>query len=104
MNLSPNGSLSISHNVTNPKLDPIYVNDATVTVTIKDSKGADTIDESWPVILPYISGSNGDYEKSFDPFTNLIVGNIYTVIINVTGIDGLIDYCEHECRALRKIC
>ena len=104
MNLSPNGSLSISHNVTNPKLNPIYVNDAIVTVTIKGSNGVEIVDESWPVTLPYVVGSNGDYSKSFDPFTSLTIGNIYTVIINVTGIDGLIDYCEHECRALRKIC
>lgn len=104
MKLSPNGSLLITHTVTNPKAVPIFVNDATVTVTIKDDKGVNTTDETWPIVLPYIATSDGEYGKSFNPFTSLTIGKIYTVIINVTGIDGLIDYCEHECRAVIKAC
>ena len=104
MSLSPDNSASISHTVTNPLASPIFVNDATVTVTIKDSSGAVLSGESWPATLPYVTGSDGVYTKSFDPFDSLIVGEIYSVIINAVGLDGLESECVTKIKATERIC
>jgi len=102
--LSPGNSTVIQHTVTNPLANPIYVNDATVTVTITDSNGVDLIGESWPVTLPYVTASNGVYRKIFDPFANLVVGNVYHVIIKVVGTDQLESECLLKCRATERTC
>ena len=97
-------STSVTHTVTNPLQDPIYVNDATVTITILDSTGAEIPDEFWPVQLPYVSGSNGVYQKTFEPFNSLVAGQVYTVIINTIGSDGLIGECKSYEKATNKSC
>jgi hypothetical protein len=38
-----------------------WINDATVTLTVKDAVGAEITGESWPQAMNYVSGSNGDY-------------------------------------------
>lgn len=100
MPLNINSSTNISYTVTNAVTGA--VNDATVTVTITDSKGVPSADENWPVQLPFIA--NGEYGLIFDPFTSLNQGQQYTVKINVTGADGLIDYCECKAMAIVKNC
>ena len=104
MPLSPASSVSVSHTVTNPLTDPVYVNDASVTVTILDSNGDELAGEAWPVALPYVSGSNGNYSKTFEPFENLVIGEIYDVIISVEGVDGLKSKCTSTERAIKRIC
>ena len=104
MPLSPDNSTVIQHTVTNPLASPIFVNDATVTVTIFDKDGVELTGESWPVELPYVIASDGIYRKTFDPFDNLIVGQIYKVVINVLGSDGLESECKSSLRATDKIC
>lgn len=104
MSISNGNSTTISYTVTNPLQDPIYVNDATVTVTIQDSNGVDLPDETWPFVLPYVSGSDGIYRHTFDPFTSLVVGELYTVIINVDGADGLQSECKYRTRAVERQC
>lgn len=102
--LSLGVSTLIKHQVTNPELNPIFVNDATVTVTILDKKGVEIPDESWPVILPFVSGSDGIYSKTFEPFNSLVEKEIYTVRINVLGSDTLQDECETLIRATKRSC
>lgn len=104
MPLSPGVSTLIEHQVTNPNIDPIYVNDAIVTVTIIDSAGDELSGENWPIILPYIASSNGLYSKSFSPFQSLINNELYTVIIEVIGSDGLENTCEKKIRATNRKC
>jgi len=103
MPLSPDNSSVIEHQVTNPLAVPIFVNDAAVTVTILDNTSTEIPDEAWPVTLPFVSGSDGIYRKSFDPF-NLVVGEIYTVIINVVGTDALESKCITKIKATERIC
>ena len=45
--------------------NPGYVNTALVTVRVQDMLGVDvpTTLTTWPLTLPYIAGSNGDYEE-----------------------------------------
>lgn len=104
MPLSPDNSTVIQHTVTNPLLDPIFVNDATVTVTIFDSAGVELAGESWPVALPFVATSDGVYRKTFSPFVNLVLGEIYKIVINVVGTDSLESECISKIRATKRIC
>ena len=102
MSLNIGSSTIISYVVTNAISGP--VNDATVTVTIKDNKGVDIPDEVWPFTLPYVAASSGEYSQTFDPFSSLQAGQQYTVIVDVTGIDGLVDQCITKSMATVKSC
>tara|TARA_R100000951_G_C2645206_1_gene182325 strand:- start:1308 stop:1628 length:321 start_codon:yes stop_codon:yes gene_type:complete len=102
MSLNVGASTRIEYVVTNAVSGP--VNDATVTVTILDNKGVEIPDETWPFNLPYVAASDGVYSNTFDPFTSLIAGQQYTVIIDVVGTDGLIDQCKVKSMATVKNC
>lgn len=104
MPLSLGNSTLIKHKVSNPELVPSHVNDATVTVTILDKAGVEIPDEVWPVALPYVSGSDGVYSKTFEPFDSLVEKEIYTVRINVIGADTLEYECETSTRATKRSC
>ena len=104
MSLNVGASTVITYVVTNPLAVPIFVNDATVTVTIKDNQGVEIPDETWPFNLPYVIASDGEYSFTFDPFTSLNAGQQYTVIIDVVGIGGLIDHCTIKSMATIKNC
>ena len=102
MSLNVGASTIITYVVTNAVSGP--VNDATVTVTILDNKGVEIPDEVWPFTLPYVALSAGEYSHTFDPFTSLQAGQQYKVIIDVIGIDGLIDQCTTKSMATVKNC
>lgn len=102
MALNVGASTTIEYIVTNAITGP--VNDAAVTVTIKDNQGVEIPDETWPFTLPYVAASDGEYSFTFDPFTSLNAGQQYTVIIDVLGIDGLIDQCVTKVMATVKNC
>jgi len=38
-----------------------YINDATVTVTIRDLTGTEMDGQQWPATMPYVDGSRGIY-------------------------------------------
>jgi len=54
----------------NADADPkVYINDATVTVTIKKD-GTPITGQTWPLNLPFVAGSNGRYH---DVVSNAVV-------------------------------
>ena len=94
-------STLIQHTVTNPVLYPSFVNDARVKVTILDSHGVMLAGEPWPVILPHAEGTGGVYRRSFAPFEYLVVGEVYSVIVQVITPDGLVSRCTSLEKAIR---
>lgn len=38
-----------------------YINDAAVSVTIKTKAGVEVSGAAWPLSMPYVAASNGDY-------------------------------------------
>ena len=102
MSLNVGSSTIISYVVTNAASGP--VNDAAVTVTIKDNQAVEIPDETWPFTLPYVPLSDGEYSYTFEPFTSLIAGQQYTIIIDVLGVDGLVDQCITKEMATIKNC
>ncbi len=46
--------------------DDTFVNDATVTLTMKDINDVNVVGISWPLAMAYVAASNGDYEGTID--------------------------------------
>ena len=44
----------------------LYVNDATVTITVVDASGAELSGETWPHTLDYVAASNGNYQANLN--------------------------------------
>ena len=42
--------------------DTVFINDATVRVTLLDENDDEIAGQSWPVTMSYVSGSDGDYK------------------------------------------
>lgn len=99
--LSPDNSIVIEHTVTNPLKDPIYENNATVTVDIKDTSGV-SIPEM-PASLFYVSGSDGVYRQTFESLT-VTPNKTYTVLINATTPDPLEFTCKQTVKAVERGC
>ncbi len=102
LNLNPDNSFIVKAKLTNPELDPTFVNDAVVEVTILDANRVEIIGESWPVALIYEPLSNGVYKKTFAPLDSIVAGSMY--IIQITSIDGggLQGFWENETKAKRR--
>jgi len=55
----------------------VYVNNATVTVTVTDRKGVNVSGQSWPLTLSYVASSNGNYEGTLEDGLVLSIGQKY---------------------------
>ncbi len=71
----------------------VFINDATVTVTVKDTDGIEIglpSGESFPKTMAYVADSDGIYRVTFDKETEWIVGTKYvaTIIATSSGLDA----------------
>lgn len=69
------------------KTDGSFVNDATATVTLKKN-GVDVSGESWPLAMPYLAASNGDYRAIIQSTVDISDGEKVEVIVDVTTPGG----------------
>lgn len=65
--------------------DGSSVNDATVQCTLYDEDGGPVAGQTWPLVMPYISASNGDYQATLEEDLQLTRGSFYTAVIVVTA-------------------
>lgn len=65
----------------------IYLNDATVTLTVKDTDGAAVAGESWPVTMDYVASSNGNYRAVISAEAEFVAKAKYTAVIDVDASD-----------------
>lgn len=63
------------------KITDAFVNDATVEVTVSKG-GANVSGETWPLSMPYVAASDGDYRAVLKSTLDIAVGD--TVIIDVS--------------------
>jgi hypothetical protein len=63
----------------------VYINDATVTATLKNSAGVNTTGQSWPLTLSFVSSSNGKYIGTLEDGLALTEGETYTAEINANA-------------------
>ncbi len=66
-----------------------FMNDATVTVRLKDSDGSDVTGQTFPVTLSYITASDGNYQMTLENTLNMLEEGIYTATISATASGGL---------------
>ncbi len=71
-----------------------FMNDATVTVRLKDSDGSDVTGQTFPVTLSYITASDGNYQMTLENTLNMLEEGIYTATISATASGGL--YAEWD--------
>jgi len=71
------------------ELTGLYVNDATVTVTLEETDGVDVAGDSWPKTLTYVGGSNGAYRATLVFGLALVAGRKYNAKITADAGAGL---------------
>lgn len=65
-----------------------FVNDATVTVTVKDEAGAEVAGQSWPETMAYVASSDGLYRGIIEDDVELTAGTTYVAHVEVdAGVD-----------------
>lgn len=78
------------------------LNDADVSVTLRDQRGQDVEDTAWPLSLLYVAGSQGLYRVTL-PYTLPLQPNArYVAVITVNGGPGLMANWELECVARQR--
>lgn len=75
-----------------------FINDATVTVTVKTRDGANVAGETWPLALQYVTGSDGDYRGTLEDGLELTPG-IYVVEARAVATDDLVAFWREEVSA-----
>lgn len=63
--------------------DGAYQNSAVVAVTLKDDAGVDIPGEAWPLAMPYVTASNGDYRAILQNTLTITDNQPVTAIVDV---------------------
>jgi hypothetical protein len=79
------------------ELTGVFLNAATVTVTLKDSVGVNVAGDSWPKTLTYEAGSNGIYRATLLYSLGLTAGSRYTATVTADAGAGLRAEWNLEC-------
>lgn len=66
-------------------IEDVFLNDATVTYTIKDKAGVEIDGATWPQEMVYVAGSNGDYQGILPSLLDMIPGKQYYAWIEAQG-------------------
>lgn len=72
-----------------------YINDATVTVTVKDSGGLELPGIAWPLTMDYVPASNGNYRTYLTHTLGLLSGKKYTAFVDADGSDSSTERFGH---------
>lgn len=65
-----------------------YLNDATVTLTLKDSTGTEVGAGPWPITMDYVAASSGNYIGYLSADLALLQGKKYTAFIDADASDS----------------
>jgi hypothetical protein len=66
------------------ELDGSFINDATVTVTIRDAAGVD-LAGAWPLAMTYVPASTGNYRALQSAALPFVAKASYVAIIDANG-------------------
>ena len=78
-----------------------FINDANVTVTVKDAAGVEVSGETWPIPMDYVVASNGNYRGVMSHTIALLPGKTYTAEISVDA-DESIAFWAYDFRAINR--
>jgi len=76
------------------EVDGSYINDANVTATVKDADGNNVSGTSWPLTMPYVASSNGNYRAFLAASLPLVAKQKYTAVIEVNGGTDAVGHFE----------
>lgn len=62
-----------------------FINDAVCTFVIKDKAGVEVAGTTWPQVMSYIAGSDGNYQGILPYNLEMTGGKMYTAIIDAQG-------------------
>jgi len=79
-------------------VDDEYVNDAVVTVTVKDECGDIVSGQTWPASMVYVTGSNGDYRLILLNTLQVKSGKKYFAEISANGSASEIGFWKYQFR------
>lgn len=94
-NIYENNSIVVRHVLTNPLQNPIYVDDATVGLTILDKNEVPLPDEAWPINMPY-QGADGVYMATIVTLPSIKAGKKYFIVVDAVSINGVIGQFKSE--------
>tara|TARA_R110000868_G_scaffold276699_1_gene536417 strand:- start:47 stop:358 length:312 start_codon:yes stop_codon:yes gene_type:complete len=75
-----------------------YLNNATVSVTVKDDCGDNVSGQTWPATMNYVSASNGDYRAILLNTVALQSGKKYFAEISATGVNSEVGFWRYSFR------
>lgn len=70
------------------EITDVNIDDATVTVTLKDSTGVDVTGETWPLAMAAL-GSGGIYRATLINTLDVTLLDQYTAVVDVTTTGGV---------------
>ena len=71
-----------------------FINNATVTVTIKDALGVNVSGGSWPLTMNYLATSNGNYRAFISETLPFVDKTKYIAYIDANGGANLVGHWE----------
>ncbi len=70
-----------------------FIDDADVTVTVKDGEDTNVEGQTWPATMDYVDGSDGDYRTVIQDDVEFVAGETYYAHIEVdAGTDRIGHY------------
>lgn len=67
------------------EIEDAFINDATVTVTVKDAADVSVAGASWPLTMAYLAASNGNYRAILADTLSLVAKTKYYAHIAANG-------------------
>jgi len=74
----------------------LYINSATVIVTVKDQNGVNVLGMTWPATMNYVAASNGNYRLALEADLAFVAKRNYTAYIEVDAGSDRIGHWEFK--------
>ena len=83
-------------------IEDLFINDATVTVIIKDKAGEEIGGTVWPITMDYVPASDGDYRAILPASLSFIPNKTFTAFIQAEGGGERIGHWEMPIKPLTR--
>lgn len=84
------------------EIDGTFINDADVSVTIKDADGNEVTGQTWPATMTYVAASDGNYRAFVSEEVEFVHRAKHTAIIDADGGENLVGHWEFVFRPLNR--
>ncbi len=84
------------------EIEDAYINNATVTVTVKDADGTAVAGESWPMTMDYVLSSDGDYRAIMSATLPFVAKAKYTAFIEANGGTDRVGHFEFTFKPITR--